>query len=74
MSYAVQILCGLALVFGVMTAARKVDSEQVRWAAVYVLVGVPLIAAYIVGTGRKVLLRIDQIEKRAASSQTERKV
>ncbi|HXX92154.1 MAG TPA: hypothetical protein VEN81_00880 [Planctomycetota bacterium] len=63
MSYAIQIICGIAIIVGA-SYLSKIDSEQVRLAAVYALLGVPFIAGYIVGTGRTMLMRLDAIERR----------
>lgn len=63
MSYAIQIACVIAVFVGAATLG-KMDSEQVRVAAVYTLLGVPVVAAYIVGNERQILRRLEAIEKR----------
>jgi hypothetical protein len=70
MSYAIQILCGLALVFGatMMIGYRLEDDRVVKWAVIFFLLGVPFIAAYFVGMGRRILARLDELEKKIDSS------
>ena len=64
MSYVVQILCVIAALAGLLIVTTKVESEQVRVAALYVVVGVPAILIYLAWVGRTIVEKVTALEKR----------
>jgi hypothetical protein len=64
MSYIVQILCGVAALFGVGIAFTKVESEVVRVASIFVLVGIPAAVIYLAGVERRILAKLDALDRK----------
>jgi len=68
MSTIIQVICAVALIFGAtILIGYRDEAEGVKWAARYVLLGVPFLAAYLVGTGRRILARLDELEQKIDS-------
>jgi hypothetical protein len=64
MSYLVQVLCGIAALVGLSVVWSKAESEQVRYAAIYAVLGLPLILICVIGVGRRILEKVAALEKK----------
>jgi hypothetical protein len=54
----------IAALMGFSTVISKVESEQVRYTSIFIVIGLPLILLSIIGVGRKILEKLEAVEKK----------